>query len=155
MREGLMMDDYPLSLTKVVERVERFSSEREIVFRRPDGSVGRATFGACAERARRVGSALAGLGIEQGDPVATLMWNQPEHVELYFALPAMGAIVHTLNPRLHRDELVFIANDAEDRAIVVDESLLEVFESFHDSRDFEHVIIVRRSEEELPDGYLD
>ena len=60
MREGLMMDDYPLSLTKVVERVERFSAEREVVFRRPDGSVGRTTFGACAERSRRLGSALAG-----------------------------------------------------------------------------------------------
>ena len=87
--------------------------------------------------------------------MATLMWNQPEHVELYFAVPAMGAVIHTLNPRLHRDELGFIVNDAEDRAIVVDESLLEVFESFHESRDFEHVIVVRRSGEELPDGYLD
>jgi len=105
MREGLMMDDYPLSLTKVVERVERFSPKREVVFRRPDGSVGRTTLGECAARARRLGSALAGLGITEGDPVATLMWNQPEHVELYFAVPAMGAVLHTLNPRLHRDEL--------------------------------------------------
>jgi fatty-acyl-CoA synthase len=155
MREGLMMDDYPLSLTKVVERVERFSAGREVVFRRPDRSVGRTTFGACVERSRRLGSALAGLGIEQGDPVATLMWNQPEHLELYFAVPAMGAVLHTLNPRLHRDELGFIVNDAEDRVIVVDESLLDVFENFHEARDFEHVIVVRRSDDELPDGYLD
>ena len=59
-----------------------------------------------------------------------MLWNQPEHLELYFALPSMGAVIHTLNPRLHRDELSFIVNDAEDRAIVVDESLLEVFETF-------------------------
>jgi fatty-acyl-CoA synthase len=154
MRQGLMMDDYPLSLTTVVERAEQFSPEREIVFRRPDGSVGRTTFGACAERSRRLGSALKGLGIEPGDPVATLMWNQPEHLELYFALPAMGAVIHTLNPRLHRDELSFIVNDAEDRAIVVDESLLEVFESFHEARDFEHVIVVSHSGS-VPEGYLD
>jgi fatty-acyl-CoA synthase len=121
MRQGLMMDDYPLSLTTVVERAERFTAEREVVFRRPDGSVGRTTFGECAERARRLGSALGELGIEPGDPVATLLWNQPEHLELYFAVPAMGAVMHTLNPRLHRDELSFIVNDAEDRAIVVDE----------------------------------
>ena len=70
------------------------------------------------------------------------MWNQPEHLELYFAVPAMGAVLHTLNPRLHPDELSFIVNDAEDRAIVVDESLLEVFESFRDAREFEHVIVV-------------
>jgi acyl-CoA synthetase (AMP-forming)/AMP-acid ligase II len=154
MREGLMMDDYPLSVAAVAERAERYSPDQEIVFRRPDGSVGRTTFGASAERARRLGSALAQLGIGDGDPVATLLWNQPEHVELYWAVPAMGAIIHTLNPRLHPDELSFIVNDAEDRAIVVDESLLEVFEAFHGARDFDHVIVVARSGS-VPDGYLD
>jgi len=154
MREGLMMDDYPLSLTAIVERAERFSPQRKVVFRRPDGSVGRSTFGDCTARARRLGTALRELGIEPGDPVATLMWNQPEHVEVYFTLPAMGAVLHTLNPRLHPDELSFIVNDAEDRAIVVDESLLEVFESFHGARDFEHVIVVSR-EGPVPDGYHD
>ncbi|MGI8505969.1 MAG: long-chain fatty acid--CoA ligase [Solirubrobacteraceae bacterium] len=154
MREGLMMDDYPLSLTAVVERAERFSASRDVVYRRPDGSVGRGTFGACTERARRLATALQGLGIEPGDPVATMLWNQPEHLELYFALPSMGAVIHTLNPRLHRDELSFIVDDAEDRAIVVDETLLDVFESFRDARDFEHVIVVSRSGS-VPDGYLD
>jgi fatty-acyl-CoA synthase len=154
MREGLMMDDYPLSLTALVERAEQYSPRQEIVFRRPEGSVGRTTFGACADRARRLGTALAGLGVGPGDPVATLLWNQPEHVELYFALPSMGAVIHTLNPRLHRDELSFIANDAEDRMIVVDESLLEVFEAFHPSREFEQVIVVSYSGS-VPDGYLD
>jgi fatty-acyl-CoA synthase len=154
MREGLMMDDYPLSVTALVERAERYSPAQEIVFRRPDGSVGRATFGECAERARRLGTALANLGIGEGDPVATLLWNQPEHVELYWAVPAMRAVIHTLNPRLHPDELSFIVNDAEDRAIVVDESLLEVLESFRGARDFAHVIVVSRSGS-VPDGCHD
>ena len=154
MREGLMMDDYPLSLTAAVERAERFHPTRAVVFRRPDGTVGRTTFGDAARRARRVATALAKLGIGAGDPVATLLWNQPEHLELYFALPAMGAVIHTLNPRLHRDELSFIASDAEDRAIVVDESLLEVLESFHGDHRFEHVIVVSHSGS-VPDGYLD
>jgi fatty-acyl-CoA synthase len=154
MREGLMMDDYPLSLTAIVERAERFSPARKVVFRRPDGSVGRTTLGDCAARARRLGSALQRLGIAPGDPVATLMWNQPEHVEVYFTLPSMGAVLHTLNPRLHPDELSFIVNDAEDRAIIVDESLLEAFESFHAARDFEHVIVVSR-DGPVPDGYHD
>ena len=145
MREGLMMDDYPLSLTSVVERVERLSAEREIVFRRPDGSVGRSTYGECAHRARRLATALQKLGVENGDVVGTLLWNQPEHLELYFALPSMGAVLHTINPRLHPDELSFIVDDAEDRVIVVDESLLEVFESFREGRNFEHVIVIARS----------
>ncbi len=154
MREGLMMDDYPLSLTAVVERAERFNAEREVIFRRPDGSVGRTDFGTCAQRARRLGTALAQLGIEPGDPVATLMWNQPEHLELYFALPSMGAVLHTLNPRLHPDELSFIVQDAEDVAIIIDESLLDVFETFRQAREFTHVIVVHR-DEDLPDGALD
>jgi fatty-acyl-CoA synthase len=154
MREGLMMDDHPLSLTGIVERAERLSPQRKVAFRRPDGSVGQTTLGDCAARARRLGTALAGLGIAPGDPVGTLMWNQPEHVEVYFALPSMGAVLHTLNPRLHPDELSFIVNDAEDRAIIVDESLLEVFESFHEARDFEHVIVVSR-DGPVPDGYHD
>jgi fatty-acyl-CoA synthase len=154
MREGLMMDDYPLSLSGIVERAERFSPQRKVVFRRPDGSVGRTTLGDCAARARRLATALSALGIQPGDPVGTLMWNQPEHVEVYFALPSMGAVLHTLNPRLHPDELSFIVNDAEDRAVIVDESLLEVFESFHGARDFEHVIVVSR-EGPVPDGYHD
>jgi fatty-acyl-CoA synthase len=83
-----------------------------------------------------------------------MLWNQPEHLELYFALPLMGAVLHTLNPRLHRDELEFIVNDAEDRAIIVDESLLEAFEAFRASRDFEHVIVVSQSDS-VPDGTID
>jgi fatty-acyl-CoA synthase len=154
MREGLMMDDYPLSLTSVVERVERLSAERKVVFRRPDGSVGRTTYGECAHRARRLATALQKLGVENGDAVGTLLWNQPEHLELYFALPSMGAVLHTINPRLHRDELSFIVDDAEDRVIVVDESLLEVFESFREGRHFEHAIVISRSGS-APEGMLD
>ena len=154
MREGLMMDDYPLSLTALAERAEQFSAEREVVFRRPDGSVGRTSYGDCAARARRLATTLTDLGVQPGDPVATLLWNQPEHLELYFALPAMGAIIHTLNPRLHPDELSFIVGDAQDKVIVVDESLLEVFETFKEAHKFEHVIVVSRSER-MPDGYLD
>jgi fatty-acyl-CoA synthase len=154
MLSGLMMDDFPLSLTAVVERAGRFSATREVVSRRPGGSIHRGTLGECVERARRLSSALVKLGIGDGDRVATLMWNQPEHLEVYFAVPSMGAVIHTLNPRLHRDELGFIVGDAEDRAIVVDESLLEVFESFAQAHEFEHVIVVSRSEP-VSDGRID
>jgi fatty-acyl-CoA synthase len=154
MRQALMMDDYPLSLTNLIRRAEQFSGDQKVAFRRPDGSIGHTTMGACIERSTRLATALSQRGIGDGDPVATLLWNQPEHLELYFAVPSMGAVLHTLNPRLHRDELSFIANDAEDRAIILDESLLEVFESFGETRNFEHVIVVSRSGS-VPDGYLD
>ena len=149
--DGLMMDDFPLTLTAVVERAEQLSAARKVVSRRPGGDLHRTTIGGCAERARRLATGLRQLGIGDGDPVATLLWNQPEHLELYFGVPLMGAVLHTLNPRLHPDELSFIVADAEDRAIVVDESLLDVFESFRAARDFEHVIVVSHSGS-VPDG---
>ena len=148
---GLMMDDYPLSLTAIVERAELLTPERKVVYRRADGKVHRTTMGDCADRARRLGAALAELGIGNGDRVGTLMWNQPEHLEAYYGVPLMGAVVHTLNPRLHPDELAFIAQDAEDKAIIVDESLLGVLDSFREAHNFEHVIVVSQSGE-IPDG---
>ena len=151
---GLMMDDYPLSLTTLVERAEQLTPTRKVVYRRPDGNVHRMTMGDCALRARRLAAALKELGIGEGDRVGTLMWNQPEHLEAYYGVPAMGAVVHTLNPRLHPDELAFIADDAEDRAIVVDESLLPVLDSFRNAYDFEHVIVISQGGQ-VADGALD
>jgi fatty-acyl-CoA synthase len=154
MLTGLMMDDYQLTLTAVVERAERISAPRKVVSRRPDGHVDRTTMGECVVRARRLGAALKGLGIGDGELVATLMWNQPEHLEAYFAVPLIGAVIHTLNPRLHPEELSFIVSDAEDKAIIVDESLLEAFECFRPAREFEHVIVVSHSGL-VPDGTLE
>ena len=151
---GLMMDDYPLSLTAIVERAELLTPGRKVVYRRPDGNVHRTTMGECAARARRLGRALAELGIQNGDRVGTLMWNQPEHLEAYYAVPLMGAVVHTLNPRLHPDELAFIAGDAEDRALIIDETLLPVLDCFRDAYGFEHVIVVSHSGQ-VPDGAID
>jgi fatty-acyl-CoA synthase len=154
MSNGLMMDDYPLSLTVAVERAELLSDSRKVVSRRPDGRIHRTTLGECARRARLLGSALAGLGLGDGDRIATLMWNQPEHLEAYFAIPLMGAVIHTLNPRLHPDELGFIAQDADDTAIIVDETLLGAFESFREAHDFQHVIVVSQSGSAV-DGTID
>jgi fatty-acyl-CoA synthase len=153
MQTGLMMDDFPLTLTTIVERAERFSGPRAIVFRQPDGEVDRTTFGECVHRSRRVAGALRELGIRDGDRVATLLWNQPEHLELYFAVPLMGGVIHTLNPRLHPEEIGFIAADAEDRAVVVDETLLEVLDAVRPAHEFEHVIVVSHSGQ-LPEGAI-
>jgi fatty-acyl-CoA synthase len=140
---GLMMDDFQLSLTVLVERAERLNAAVPVVSRRSDGSVRRTTLGECARRARRLASGLAELGIEDGDRVATLLWNQTEHLELYFAIPLMGAVIHTLNPRLSSEDLSYIAADAQDRIVVVDESLVHVLESIE--YDFERVIVVSDS----------
>src|SRR5437763_7094104 len=143
MLNGLMMDHFQLTLTTLVERAERLTPSSPVVSRLADGTVRRTAIGECAERARRLARGLADLGVGDGDRVATLLWNQTEHLELYFAIPLMGAVIHTLNPRLSPDELSYIAADAEDRIVVVDESLIHVLDSIE--YDFEHVVVVADS----------
>ena len=92
--------------------------------------------------------------MQPGDRVATLLWNQPEHLELYVAVAGMGAVVHTLNPRLHPDELAFIAADADDTVVVVDETLLSVLDSFADGHRFDAVVVVTH-DDAAPEGMVD
>src|SRR5690242_6507126 len=116
---GLMMD-YPLTLSAIFRRAEAFFAGQEIVSRRPDAMLHRYRFSDWADRTRRLAAALASIGARPGDRVATLAWNHGAHLEAYFAIPLMGGVLHTLNLRLHPDELAFIVNHAEDRVVVVD-----------------------------------
>ena len=81
-------------------------------------------------RARKLARALELAGMRPGDRVATLMWNHSTNLECYFGIPAAGGVMHTLNLRLHPDELAYIANHARDRFLIVDDVLLPVYESF-------------------------
>lgn len=139
---GRMMD-FPLSVSHLIERAEQYFAAREIVSTRPDKSKHRGSYGDLAKRARRLARALTTLGVKQGDRVATLCWNHQQHLEAYFAVPAMGAIVHTLNLRLHPSEIGYIAAHAEDSVVIVDQSLLPLFDKFKDAiKSLKHVIIV-------------
>jgi len=124
---GLMMD-YPLTLSTIFRRAEQLFGRREIVSRLPDRSLHRYTYADWAARTRRLAQALAGLGIRPGDRVATLGWNHGAHLEAYFGIPLLGGVLHTLNLRLHPQELAYIVNHAEDRAVLVDEALLPLWE---------------------------
>jgi fatty-acyl-CoA synthase len=126
--QGLMMD-VPLSLAHVAERAEQLFGAREVVSVTQDG-VERSTYGEVVERARRLASSLARLGIGPGDRVATFGWNSRRHLELYLAVPSMGAVLHTLNIRLFADDLHYIAGHAEDRIVFLDASLAETMPRF-------------------------
>jgi fatty-acyl-CoA synthase len=139
---GLTMDDHALTLTSVIRRAERITCEGEVVSRGPDGRVHRTTYGAVADRARRLAGGLRALGVQPGDRVATLLWNQPEHLELYFAVPGMGAVIHTLNPRLHPEELAFIVDDAQDKVLVVDETLVGLLPCLDGAASLDHIVVV-------------
>jgi fatty-acyl-CoA synthase len=139
--DGLMMQ-YPLSLLHLLERVNRLFGKVEVVSRLPDRSLFRYTYADFYRRARKLASALSAAGIRRGDRVATLMWNHYRHLECYFGIPACGAVVHTLNLRLHPRELGYIANHAGDRVVIVDDVLLPLLEKFKDQTKIERVIVV-------------
>src|SRR3954451_1713805 len=119
--DGLMMDR-PLLVKQLAERAETIFGKREGVARTQDGIEG-STYGQIVERARRLASALTGLGVQPGDRVATFAWNSLRHLELYLAVPSMGAVLHTLNVRLFEDALRYITTHADDRLVFVDASL--------------------------------
>src|SRR5450432_910073 len=137
------MMDLPLTLDWVADRAERWMATQEIVSRRADRSLVRTTYGELIPRARRLARALVAAGIKRGDRVATLMWNHAEHLEAYFGIPLSGGVLHTLNLRLHCDEIAFIANDAKDRIVIVDDVLLPLFDKVVAAgAKFERVIVV-------------
>ncbi|WP_437670810.1 long-chain fatty acid--CoA ligase [Sorangium sp. So ce131] len=129
MLAGRMMD-YPLTLTHFLDRARTYHARSEIVTQNPDKTLTRATYADLHRRASKLAHALARLGVREGDRVATLCWNHARHLELYLGVPALGAVVHTLNLRLHPNELSYIASHAEDKVIVVDRSLLPLFRKF-------------------------
>lgn len=126
---GRMMDDYPLALPGIFRRAEQLFGDRAVVSRRADRAIERATYGDTMRRARRLAMALRRLGVRPGDRVATLAWNSRRHLEAYAAIPWMGAVLHTLNPRLHPDELAYVMNHADDRVLLVDAGLAPLWQA--------------------------
>ena len=125
---GTMMD-FPLTLQLIFERGTRLFPDREIV---TGGATGahRYTYGEFGQRVHRLANALRELGLQPGDRVGTFGWNHYRHLELYFAVPMLGAVLHTLNIRLFHDQLTYIVNHAADRFVFVDRSLLPTFRAF-------------------------
>ena len=152
MLEGLTQD-YQLTLPAILRRAEQLYGYREIVTRRPDKSFHRHTFADFVSRSKKLAVALKKLGLEDGDRVGTLGWNTYQHLEAYFGAPCSGAVLHTLNPRLHEDDLSFIANHAEDRVMLVDEPLVPVFQKFRGRTNVEHAVVVTEGGD-VPEGMI-
>ena len=138
--KGTMMHS-PLTLTSLFERAGTLFPRAEVISQRPDDSTHCYTYGDWHRRAQALAGALQDAGIRPGDRVATLMWNHYLHLEAYFAIPVVGAVVHTLNLRLHPDELTYIVNHARDRFLIVDDVLLPLFEKIKDRVNLEKVFV--------------
>jgi acyl-CoA synthetase (AMP-forming)/AMP-acid ligase II len=141
--EGLMQNDYPLTVQHVLDRVRRFGADSEVVTLEGEGNVKRASYPEVAARADRLASALAKRGITEGDRVGTFMWNNQEHFEVYLAVPSMGAVLNTVNIRLFPEQVVYIVNHAKDRILFVDDSLVPILEKLAPELEtVEHYVLV-------------
>lgn len=136
------MMDYPLTVTQLLRHGARVHAEREVVTWLGDHAR-TVSFADTYDRIERLAAALRQLGVRPGDVVATFCWNHQEHVEAYFAVPSMGAVVHTLNIRLFPDQLDFVIRDGGGQVIIVDDSLVGVLAQARDAvASVEHVIVV-------------
>jgi len=129
MLEGLMQNDYPLTVKHMLDRMRTVYADREVVTLEdpaalPGGGVSRATYGEVGHRVDRLAHALRALGLQEGDRVGTFAWNSQRHFELYMAVPSAGYVLHTLNIRLFAEQTVYIVDNAEDQVIFVDDTLV-------------------------------
>ena len=123
-----LMSERPLLISAIIAHAAAFHGDAEIVSRSVEGPIHRYTYRAAERRSKQLARALLRLGIEPGDRVGTLAWNTYRHVELYYAISGIGAVCHTINPRLFDDQIVFIVNHAADRLLFVDATFLPLVE---------------------------
>jgi 3-(methylthio)propionyl---CoA ligase len=126
-----LMQNQALLISSLIVFAERHHADGEVVSRRVEGDIHRYTWADVAQRARQVANALDGLQLAQSDRVATLAWNGYRHLELYFGVSGSGRVLHTINPRLHPEQIAWIANHAEDQVLCFDMSFLPLVQAVH------------------------
>ena len=127
---GLMMDR-PLMTSQIIEYAAASYPEQEVVSRTPEGDLHRYTYRDAARRSRQLANALKSLGVRADDRIATVAWNTHRHLELYYAVSGIGAICHTINPRLPVDQFGYIVNHAKDRYVFLDLTFAPLLDKLH------------------------
>jgi fatty-acyl-CoA synthase len=143
------MMNFPLNVSAVVRRAATLFPDKAITTRLSDGCLHKTTYGGLIHRARRLSVALKTLGVKPGERVGTLAWNTHLHLEAYLGVPCAGAVLHTLNIRLHPDELAYTINHAEDRVLLVDASLLTLLGEVREQIRVEHIVVLEGDGEGL------
>src|SRR5690606_20813102 len=146
---GLMMDQ-PLSIASILRHAEQFHADSLIVSRNPAGGIHRYTYAEAATRSRRLANALSRLGVKSQDRVGTLAWNTHRHYELYFAVSGSGAILHTINPRLFAEQIVYIINHAEEEVLFVDLTFVPLIEKVFDQLHSLKKVVVMTDRAHMP-----
>lgn len=135
-----LMQNQPLMISSLIEHANRHHQDVEIVSRRVEGDIHRTSYGAIARRSRQLAHALDALQLAFGDRVATLAWNGYRHLELYFGVSGTGRVLHTLNPRLHPDQIAWIANHAQDQVLCFDMTFLPIIKAIQGKTAIRHFI---------------
>lgn len=144
-----MMMNVPLTISSMIERAEKFFPNKEIVSRTHD-TITHLTYKELGERTRRLSSALKKLGVQEGERVGTLAWNHHRHVEAYFAIPGIGAVLHTINIRLSSQHISYIIQHSEDRVLLIDEDMVPLIETIQDELKGVQAYIIMTDKDELP-----
>lgn len=147
------MMNVPLNIATMLERAEALFPKKQVISRMKSGIV-RHTYREIGERTRRLASALKQLGVEIGDRVGTLAWNHHRHLEAYFAIPGIGAVLHTINIRLSPEHIAYIINHANDRVLLIDEDFLPVIENIKNEIPNVQAFIVMTEEDSVPETSL-
>ncbi|VVD75758.1 long-chain-fatty-acid--CoA ligase [Pandoraea eparura] len=146
---GLMLEKQ-LLISSLIAHADRHHGDTEIVSRRVEGDIHRYTYRDCHRRARQMANALTRLGVRASERVGTLAWNGYRHMELYYGISGMGAVMHTINPRLHVDQIVYIANHAQDQYIFFDLSFLPLIEAIADRCGSVKAFVAMTDREHMP-----
>ncbi|HEY1707986.1 MAG TPA: 3-(methylthio)propionyl-CoA ligase [Rhizomicrobium sp.] len=148
------MQDWPLLVHKIIDHAALYHGEREVVSRSVEGPIHRTNYREIAGRARRVAEALDRHGVKLGDRVATLAWNSWRHLETWYGIAGIGAVYHTLNPRLFPDQIVYIANHAEDRVLFFDITFAKLVEEIAPKLPSVKLYVAMTDAAHLPDAKI-
>ncbi len=146
--------DKQLNIADILEYAALYNTDGEIVTRQVEGGIHRYDYASALSRTKQLANALKRLGVEQGDRVGTLAWNTYRHFEIYYAVSGMGAVTHTINPRLFAEQIVYIVNHAEDKYIFVDLTFVPLLEAIKDQIGAVKGIVVMTDAAHMPDSSL-
>ena len=150
---GLIMET-PLSITSLIEYAAVYHADCEIVSRTVEGPIHRYTYAESYRRVKQLAHALTGLGVRLGDRIATLAWNGYRHFEIYYAVSGIGAICHTINPRLFAEQIVYIVNHAEDSYVLLDLTFVPLAEGLQDRFESVKGYVIMTDEAHMPETTL-
>ena len=146
-----LMQDRPLLISSLIDHAATFHGDTEIVSRLPEGEIRRTTWAAVRDKSKKVANAIAELGIRPGDRVGTLAWNSDRHLSLYYGVSGSGAVLHTVNPRLFAEQIVYIINHAEDQVLFFDATFAPLVEQIAPQLNTVRTYIAMTDREHMPD----